>query len=76
MYPMKRYMKTSKGISQNRARFEGSMAERFAINETFGFCMEYMQTYTITNRRVWDDNDDPTMNNEILGGVGRPRILT
>ena len=76
MYSMKRYLKTLKGYVQNRAGPEASMAEGYAIEEVFGFCTEYMQTYTITSRKVWDDKDDPTMNDEILEGVGRPKILT
>jgi hypothetical protein len=76
MYPMERYLKTLKGYVRNRARPEASMAEGYAIDEAFGFCTEYMQSYTVTSRRVWDDKEDPTMNDEILEGVGRPRILT
>jgi hypothetical protein len=76
MYPMERYLKTLKGYVQNRARPEVSMAEGYVIDEVFGFCTEYMQTYIITSRRVWDDKEDPTMNDEILEGVGRPKIRT
>ena len=76
MYPMERYLKTLKGYVRNRARPEASMAEGYAIDEALGFCTEYMQSYTVTSRRVWDDKEDPTMNDEILEGVGRPRILT
>jgi len=52
------------------------MAEGYVIDEAFGFCTDYMQTYTITSRKVCDDKDDPTMNDEILKGVGRLKILT
>ena len=76
MYPMERYLKTLKGYVRNRTRLEASMGEGYAIDEALGFCTEYMQTYTITSHRVWDDKEDPTMNDEILEGVGRLRILT
>ena len=76
MYPMERYLKILKGYVRNRARPEASIAEGYAIDETFGFCIDYMQLYTVTSRRIWDDKEDPTMNDEILEGVGRPKILT
>jgi hypothetical protein len=76
MYPMERYLKTLKGYVRNRNRPEASMAEGYAIDEALGFCTEYMTSYSITSRRVWDDKEDPTMNDEILEGVGRSRILT
>jgi hypothetical protein len=52
------------------------MANGYALDEALGFCTECMQKYTITSHRVWDDKKDPTMNDEILEGVGRLRILT
>jgi hypothetical protein len=58
------YLKTLKGYVQNRARDEARMAEGYVIDEAFGFCTDYMQTYTITSRKVCDDKDDPTMNDE------------
>ena len=40
------------------------------------FCTEYMTSYFIIRHKIWDDKDDITMNDKILEGVGRPRILT
>jgi hypothetical protein len=37
------------------------MAEGYAIVEALGFCTEYMQEYTTTARRVWDDKEDPAI---------------
>lgn len=51
------------------------MAEGYAIVEALGFCTEYMQEYTVTTRRVWDDKEDPSMYDEILEGGGRARHL-
>ena len=73
---MERYLKTVKGYVRNHARPEASMAEKYAIDEVLDFYTEYMQTYIITSHRVQDNKEDPTMNNKILEGVGRPRILT
>ena len=69
MYPMK-IIKILKVYVQNRVRPEASMAKGYARDEEFGFCIEYIQSYTVTSRRVWDDKEDPTMNDEILKGVG------
>jgi hypothetical protein len=37
-----------------KARPEGSMAEGYAMDDTLGFCTEYMTRFTSTTRRVWD----------------------
>ena len=52
------------------------MAEGYAIVEALGFCTEYMQEYTTTTRRMWDDKEDPSMYDEILEGNGRARRLS
>ena len=70
MYHMEMHLKMLKGCVPNCARPKPNMVEGYAIDETHGFCMEYMHT------TVWDDKEDPTMNNEIHEGVGRLRILT
>jgi hypothetical protein len=46
------------------------------VEEALGFLTEYMSTYTPTSRRVWDDQEDPTMTDEILEGKGRLRLLS
>ena len=73
---MERYLKTLKGYVQNRARPEASMVEGYVIDEVLGFCTKYTQSYTVTSHKVEDDNEDPTINDEKLEGVGWPRILT
>ena len=52
------------------------MAQGYIMDEALGFCTEYMQTCTMSQRRVWDDKEDPTMNDEILEGKGRRHPLT
>ena len=52
------------------------MARGYIVDEALGFCTEYMQECSITQQRVWDDKEDPTMNDEILEGKGRKRTLT
>lgn len=76
MYPMKMYLKALEGYVWNHATPQVNLGEGYAIDEALHFCREYMQLYTITSRRVWDDMEDPIMNDEILEGVGRPKILT
>ena len=75
MYPMERYLKTLNGYVQSRANPEANIAQGYVIDEVFGFCTAYMQISLITNPRVWHDREDPTRNDEILEGVGRPKIL-
>jgi hypothetical protein len=76
MYPIERYLKTLKGFVHQRAQPEGSMARGYIMDESLGFCTEYMQECILTKRRVWDDKEDPVMNDEVIEGKGRPRSLT
>jgi hypothetical protein len=64
MYPMERYMKTLKDFVRTRARPKGSMAEGFVMDDTLGFCTEYMSRFTATRRRVWDEKEEPGLFDE------------
>ena len=75
MYPVERYLKTLKGYVRQRAQPEGSMARGYIMEEALGFCTEYMLNCTMTARRVWDDKEEPSMNDEVLQGKGRRRML-
>ena len=35
-----------------------------------------MQEFKSTTRRVWDDKEEPTMNDELLEGNGRDRKMS
>jgi hypothetical protein len=76
MYPIERYLKTLKGYVRQRAQPEGSMARGYNIDKTLGFCTEYMKRCHTTERRIWDDKEDPTMNVEIVEEKGRQHTLT
>ncbi|KAL2486277.1 DUF4218 domain-containing protein [Abeliophyllum distichum] len=43
MYPFKRYLKKLKDSVRNRARPEGSIDERYVVDEALTFCSRYMQ---------------------------------
>jgi hypothetical protein len=45
MYPMEQFMKTLKDYVCTKARPEGSMAEGYAMDDTLGFCTEYMTCF-------------------------------
>jgi hypothetical protein len=68
MYPMERYMKTLKDFVHTYARPEGSMAEGYAMEDTLGFCTEYLTRYSPTARRVWDEKEEQIMVEEMLQG--------
>jgi hypothetical protein len=76
MYPMERYLKTLKGYVRQRAQPEGSMAHNYIMEEALGFYTEYMQRCNLIQRRVWDNKEDPTMNDEVVEGKGRQLMLT
>ncbi len=76
MYPIEQYIKILKGFVQNKTRLKGSMVEGYALEEALGFCIEYIQGFIATRKRVWDDKEDPNMIDEMLEGNGRLRIMT
>ena len=76
MYPFERFMKGLKGFVKNKAKPEGSMAYGYLREESIGFMNEYLSEYTATRKRAWDDEEEPTMNDEILEGVKRDRLMT
>jgi len=59
-------MKTLKDYVRMYAHPEGSIAEGYRMDDTLGFCTEYMKQYRGTSHRVWDANKDATMNDEVL----------
>lgn len=66
MYPIERYLKTLKDYVRTYAHPEGSIAEGYRLDETLGFCTEYMKRHQATTYRVWDANEEANMNDEIL----------
>jgi hypothetical protein len=46
------------------------------MDEALGFCTKYMQGCPLIQRRVWDNKEGPTMNDEIVAGKGQQRALT
>jgi hypothetical protein len=69
-------MKTLKGYVRNKARLEGSMVEGYTIEEVLGFCIEYLQDFTSTKQRVWDEKEDQCMVDEVVEGNGHPQKLS
>ena len=59
-------MKTLKDYVRTHAHLEGSIAEGYRMEDTLGFCTEYMKQYWGTSQRVWDAMEDVTMNDEVL----------
>ncbi len=38
-------------------------------------CIEYLQDFTATRKRVWDDKEDLTMVDEVFEGGGHPWLM-
>jgi hypothetical protein len=76
MYPMEKYMKNLKDYVCMKAQPEGSMAEGYVMDDTLGFCTEYMSRFTPTRRRVWDDKEEPRLFDEEPEGGGVKRLLS
>ena len=67
---MERHLKILKGYVRLRSNHEG-----YIMNEAMGFYTEYMQHCCKSERRVWDDKEEPAMNSEVIEGNGRHRLL-
>lgn len=76
MYPYERYYKGMKGQVRNLAKPKGSLATGYQLEEALGYITEYMSSYDPTSRRVWDDDKEASMTDEILQGKGKPRMLS
>ncbi len=68
-------MKTLKGCVKNKARLEGSITKSYAIKEVVGVYTKYLQEFTFTKQRVWDDKEYPSMFDEMLEGIGSTQIM-
>jgi hypothetical protein len=75
MYLVEHYTKTLKGCVKNKARLEGSITKSYAIKEVVGIYTKYLQEFTFTKRRVWDDKEYPSMFYEMLEGIGSTQIM-
>jgi hypothetical protein len=51
------------------------MAQGDIMDEAMGFCTEYMQHCFESERRVWDDKEEPAMNSEVIERNERHRLL-
>ncbi|CAL1411276.1 unnamed protein product [Linum trigynum] len=57
MYPMERFLGTLKSYVSNKARAEGSIAERYIAKECSDFCSRYLKGVETQANRL-DRNDD------------------
>jgi hypothetical protein len=76
MYPVEKYMKTLKGYVWYMARPEASMVERYLKEECLGFVTEYLQSFDVVQRRVWDAEEEYGDTEEVLEGVGKPYMMS
>jgi hypothetical protein len=76
MYSMERYMKSLKDYVRTKAQLEDSMAKGYILDDTLGFCMEYMSRLTAIRRRIWDDKEEPSLFDEELEGGGVKRVMS
>jgi len=68
IYPFERFMKVLKGFVKNKTKPEGSIAYGYMREESIGFMNEYLSAYNATMKRLWDNEEEPSMNDEILEG--------
>ena len=76
MYPVERYMKTLKSHVRNMARPEACMAEGYLKDECINFVTEYLQAFDVTQKHVWDADEEYGDAEEVLQGGDMPFVLT
>ena len=52
-----------------------SWMKQWGFVPLLGFCTKYMQHCSESERRVWDDKEELAMNNKVMEGNGRHRLL-
>ena len=75
MYPYERYFKTLKGFVRNLAKPEECMAKGYEVEEACGFVGEFISEDVGSFRKVWDSEEDPILNDVVLEGNGKLRVL-
>jgi hypothetical protein len=76
MYPVERYMKVLKNHVRNFARPEASMTEGYLKDECLGFITEYLYKFESNSRRVWDEDEEYDVVEEVLQGAGKAYVMT
>jgi hypothetical protein len=76
MYLYEQNLKGLKSFVRNLAKPEGSMAQGYQVEEAVGFFTKYMSTYMPTSRRVWNNQENPTMTDVILKDKDKVRLLS
>jgi len=69
-------MKTLKTYVQNMARPEASMAEGYICDECFGFVIEYLQSFEVVQRHVWDANEEEHDVSEVVEGAWTKFVMS
>ena len=76
MYLVERYMKTLKSHVRNMTRLEACMAEGYLKDKCIGFVTEYLQTFDVTDRCVWDADEEYGDAEDVLQGGGKAYVMT
>jgi hypothetical protein len=62
MYDVKRMNKVLKGYVRCMKQSKGCMAEGYAMEESMGFLMKYMQDFRLVSQRMWDIKEEEGVN--------------
>jgi hypothetical protein len=66
----------SEGLYSHESTTQGEHGRGNVMDDTFGFCTEYMSRFIPTRRRVWDDKEEPGLFDEEPEGSGVKRLLS
>ena len=70
MFFLERFMKTLKGFVRQRARPEGSKAERWMVQESCVFVSEYLSRSQNNILELWSTEDDDRVLGDVPQGNG------
>jgi hypothetical protein len=74
-YHIEWYLKTLKGVVQNRMKPKGSMEKIHAQEKVVQSYTKYLVDFTFTRCMVWDEKLNPFMFDEVFEGGGCPQTM-
>jgi hypothetical protein len=69
MYCIERINKVMKGYVRCMRQPKGCMVEKYVVEVSMGFLIEYIQDFRAMIRRVWDAEEEEGVSGEVLEGA-------
>jgi hypothetical protein len=74
--PRRKVHENPEGLRSEYGRPEASMAEGYLKEECLGFITEYLQSFDVVQRHVWDAEEEYGDAEEVLEDIGKPYMMS